>query len=219
VTTLVANDPDVDDTFSYSILDSELSDAFTIDNTGQLIVSRPELLINQDSSIVSVVIQVTDSEGLTGTSVVQIDVRSILLDSSAETEVEIKPEAEIEKQEEFTFSVLTELPFEDGTNLTKNDTGIKPELNKSVSEEQTKTEVNENTVNIILDTKQGSEINDSFGVDVKTKQEKLSFSTQKYNVNKQENNWTSKNILIKAKVTAGNTLIIPQFSYFEIATK
>ncbi len=219
VTTLVANDPDVDETFSFSILEGELSDAFTIDNTGQLIVSRPELLINQDSAIVSVVIQVTDSEGLTDTSVVQIDIRSILLDSSVETEVEIKPEAEIEKQEEFTFSVLTELPFEEGTNLTKNDIAIKPELNESVSEEQTKTEVNENTVNIILDTKQGSEVNDSFGVDVKTKQEKSSFSTQKYNFNKQEHNWTSKNILIKAKVATGNTQIIPQFSYFEIAAK
>ena len=210
VTTLVANDPDANETFSYSIVEGNLSDAFSIDNTGQLIVSNPELLINQDNSIVSVVIQVTDSQGLTDTSVVRIDIQSILPDTSTS-----KTESELEKQDEFAFSVLTEIPLEDVTTLTKNETASIPELNESETIEQAKTEDNtviENTENIGIDTGQ-VEIG-SLGMEAEIKQEKLSFSIQKNS--KEDNSWTSKNILIKAKALMINNALSPQFSYFDI---
>jgi uncharacterized protein YqfB (UPF0267 family) len=214
VTTLVANDPDINETFSYSIVEGNLSDAFSIDNTGQLIVSNPELLINQDNSIVSVVIQVTDSQGLTDTSVVRIEIQNILPDTSTS-----KAESELENQDEFVFSVLTEIPLEDVTNLTKNETASIPELNETETIEQAKTEDNtviENTENIGVDAGQGAVESGNMGIEAETIREKFSVSTQKYSGNKEDNSWTSKNILIKAKALMINNVLSPQFSYFDI---
>ncbi len=216
VTTLVANDPDANETFSYSIVEGNLSDAFSIDNTGQLIVSNPELLINQDNSIVSVVIQVTDSQGLTDTSVVRIDIQSILPDTSIS-----ETESELEKQDEFVFSVLTEIPLEDVTNLTKNETASIPVLNETETIEQAKTEDNtviENTENIGVDAGQGAVESGNIGIEAETIREKFSVSTQEYSGNKEDNSWTSKNILIKAKALMIDNALSPQFSYFDIET-
>ncbi|MCF6202967.1 MAG: DUF4347 domain-containing protein [Methylococcaceae bacterium] len=210
VTTLVANDPDANETFSYSIIEGNLSDAFSIDNMGQLIVSNPELLINQDNSSVSLVVQVTDSQGLTDTSVVLIEIRSIIPDTSIS-----KTEAELEKQDAFVFSVFTEIPTEDVTNLTKNETGSISELNEPENSEQATTENNtviENTENKGINKGQGAAELEILGVEAETIQEKFSFSTSKNS----ENSWTSKNIIIKAKAQIINNVLSPQFSYFDI---
>lgn len=197
-------------------MDGNVLNAFTIDDTGKLIVSNSDLLINQGNSIVSLIVQVTDSQGLTDTSTVQINVEELQKAGNIEPEANVEPEAvEVKDSEKFVYIAPAET------------------LSESSKSEQTKTTADAEIVSDLGEAVEGIEAveNTGFTIDddhgqrsvVEESENKITIgfseSVEKLSGSQQaEERWSAGNILIKAKAMVVNSKIIPQFSYFEIET-
>ncbi len=210
VSTLIATDPDNNESFSYRIVGGNELNAFVIDGTGNLIVSNPKILINQDSSIVSLVIQVTDSQGLTDTSTVQIDIQE--LQNIRGTE----PENVVKNEGEFSYSILTEMPSENSKPISTKAIVTESTLSEPIEAE----DMISRTDNMNFFMKGDNEMLRVIGESENDITIRFSETIDRFdNSQKYEELWAVENILIKAKAFIVNTKIIPQFSYFEIETK
>jgi hypothetical protein len=223
-----------------------LPGAFSIDNNGQLIVQDNSALINLNNPVISLTIKVTDNQGLTGFSTVQIDVSALQeegvvepednleqeQENEVESENEVNQENEIEsetekeidaelEEEEFSFSILTKIPSEEAKFVPKNQTDSENGL--GVSQEQQAPE-SEKVEEVLEKTNpeitQNQQVFLGLGNVENGIQNEFSLTSRK-NFEAQRSNFTKAQgrILIEAKTFIESNLLNPEFAYFNIETK
>ena len=77
VTTVSANDPDIGQTLTYAIVSGNTSNAFTIDNSGKIVVNNASVLNSTSSFILSVKVTDNGSPVLSSTGTITIDVNQV----------------------------------------------------------------------------------------------------------------------------------------------